>query len=111
MIGMVLPKDLMSQWLGDDSGLRGLVLATIAGTVTPGGPFIQFPIVASLFKAGAGVGPLMAYLSAWSLLGVNRFLVWEAPLLGWKLSLVRVAASVIFPIVIGYFSRFIWVRV
>lgn len=110
MITMVLPKELMSKWLGEESGLRGLLLGTLAGSLTPGGPFIQFPIVAALLKAGAGIAPVAAYISAWSLTALNRFLVFEVPILGWKLACCRMAASLIFPIIIGLLTRFLWVR-
>ena len=79
MIGHVLPRETMIRWLGEESGFRGMIIATLAGAFTPGGPFVQFPIVAALLKSGAGIGPLMAYISAWSLLGLNRFLVYEIP--------------------------------
>jgi|Deesub1362A_J573_1020465.scaffolds.fasta_scaffold00768_12 uncharacterized membrane protein YraQ (UPF0718 family) len=110
MISKVLPRELMTRWLGEESGLRGLIIGTLAGSLTPGGPFVQFPIVAALLKAGAGVAPLMAYISAWSLLGINRFLIYEVPLLGWRLALCRMAASMIFPILIGLLTRALWVR-
>ncbi len=110
MISKILPREIMSRWLGEESGLPGLVLATLAGSLTPGGPFVQFPIVAALLKSGAGVAPVMAYISAWSLLGMNRFLIYELPLLGWKLSLSRLSASLLFPIIIGLLTRFLWVR-
>ncbi|MDY6863159.1 MAG: permease [Thermodesulfobacteriota bacterium] len=110
MIGKILPHELMTRWLGEESGLRGLIVATLAGSLTPGGPFIQFPIVASLLKAGAGIAPLMAYISAWSLLGLNRFIVYELPILGWKISLFRMGVSMIFPILIGVLTRILWAR-
>jgi len=111
MIGQVLPRELMTRWLGEESGIKGLTIATLAGAVTPGGPFVQFPIVASLLKAGAGVAPLMAYLTAWSLLGVNRILVYEIPLLGPKLAFSRIAASLALPFLVGILTRFLWLRV
>lgn len=110
IVSVILPRELMTRWLGEDSGLRGLIIATLAGSLTPGGPFVQFPIVAALFKAGAGVAPLMAYITAWSVLGMNRFLVYEVPLLGWKLSMARMAASLVFPIIIGLLTRLLWTR-
>jgi len=111
MISQVLPKELLTRWIGDESGFRGIVVATIAGALTPGGPFVQFPVVAALLKSGAGIAPLGAYISAWALLGVNRFFIWELPLLGWKLSLCRYIASVLFPVFIGLLTRFLWVKI
>ena len=110
MIGKVLPRELMTRLLGEDSGFKGLCIASFAGAVTPGGPFVQFPIVAALLKSGAGIAPLMTYISAWSLLGLNRFLIYEVSLLGWKLACSRMLASLIFPILIGVLTRFIWTR-
>jgi uncharacterized membrane protein YraQ (UPF0718 family) len=110
MIGKVLPRELLTQWLGNESGFRGLAIATVAGSITPGGPFIQFPIVAALLQSGAGVAPIAAYITAWSLFGINRLIVFEIPLLGWKLVAARVLASLIFPFVIGLMTRFFYTR-
>jgi uncharacterized membrane protein YraQ (UPF0718 family) len=110
MMTKVLPRELLTRLLGEESGLPGMIIATLAGALTPGGPFIQFPIVATLLKSGVGIAPIVAYVSAWSLLGFNRFIVYEIPLLGWKLSLTRLAASMLFPIIIGIVARFLWIR-
>ena len=110
MIDKVLPRELLTQWLGNESGFRGLAIATAAGSITPGGPFIQFPIVAALFKSGAGVAPITAYITAWSLFGINRLIVFEIPLLGWRLVVARVLASLCFPFIIGLITRFFYTR-
>ena len=110
MIMQVLPRDLLTKWLGEDSGARGLIIATVAGAVTPGGPFIQFPIVAALYKAGAGVAPIITYIAAWSLLGMNRFLIYEIPMLGPKLSITRMLVSLIFPVIIGWITKVLLAR-
>jgi len=52
------------------------------GTVTPGVPMTHFPIIASLFEVGLGIGPLVAYLTAWSLFGLQRIIMWEIPFSG-----------------------------
>lgn len=111
LIGQVLPRELLTRWLGHESGFQGVMLATVAGALTPGGPFVQFPIVAALLKSGAGIAQMIAYLSAWSLFGLNRLLVWEVPMLGWRLAMVRIAASLVFPPVIGLLTKALWDRV
>ena len=102
LIQVVIPTDLVSQWIGEDSGMRGLLIGTVAGTFTPGGPFIHFPIVASLLNSGAGAGPIIAYLTAWSVLGVHRLIIWEIPILGFDISVVRFVASLALPPVVGF---------
>src|SRR5687767_11766970 len=48
LITVVVPQDLIARWIGENSGFSGLVVGTVAGVLTPGGPFLQFPLVASL---------------------------------------------------------------
>ena len=89
---------------------RALRIATLAGAVTPGGPFVAFPLVASLWKAGTGVGPLIAYLSAWSLLGLHRILIYELPILGPRFVLVRVITIGLVPILAGFIAGWLYKR-
>jgi uncharacterized membrane protein YraQ (UPF0718 family) len=93
--------------LGERSGLRGLLLATALGAITPGGPFAAFPIVYALFLAGADVGAVIAYLTAWAVLALHRVVVWELPLLGPEFAAVRVLASLPLPVLAGWLARLI----
>jgi uncharacterized membrane protein YraQ (UPF0718 family) len=97
----MVPRDAMERWLGRGSGLRGLTLAAVAGALTPGGPFAAFPLVVALWESGAGFGVCVAYLTSWSVLGIQRALVWEIPLLGADFVLLRVLASLVLPLVAG----------
>ncbi len=101
LITVVIPSDLIGRWIGETSGLPGIVIATVAGLLTPGGPFLQFPLVAALAKGGAGIGPVAAYLTAWSLLGLNRTIVWEIPMLGTSFTVARWAISIVVPVAVG----------
>jgi uncharacterized membrane protein YraQ (UPF0718 family) len=93
--------------LGAQSGWMGLVLATALGAVTPGGPFAAFPIVYALFIAGADVGAVIAFLTAWSIIGIQRIVTWELPLLGHEFVIVRVLTSLPLPIFAGALARVI----
>lgn len=101
LVTVLVPSEVIGRLVGEDSGLTGVLIATAAGVATPGGPFLQFPLVAALARSGAGVGPMAAYLTAWSLLGVNRALVWEIPILGVPFTASRWLVSLAVPIVIG----------
>ncbi len=111
LVSKLVPQDVLIRWLGDRSGVRGLAIATVAGSLTPGGPFVQFPIVAALYDRGVAIGPLTSYLSAWALLGLHRLLIFEVPLLGWKLSVCRFAVSLACPMTVGYVAQWVWGRV
>lgn len=107
MVQVLLPRELLAGYAGENSGFVGLLIATVAGSITPGGPFIQFPLVASLWKSGAGIGPITAYITAWALLGVQRILVWEAPIMGWNYVLIRFLATISLPFIAGYVAAFV----
>ena len=91
--------------LGAESGWKGLVLATALGAATPGGPFAAFPIVYALALAGADIGAVVAYLTAWSVLGLHRLIIWELPLLGTNFVVARMLASIPLPVLAGVIAR------
>jgi uncharacterized membrane protein YraQ (UPF0718 family) len=101
LVTVLVPSDLVARLIGEGSGLQGIVIATIAGILTPGGPYLQFPLIAALARSGAGVGALGAYLTAWSLIGGNRAVVWEIPILGPSFTAARWAISLLVPIGVG----------
>ncbi|RFA27301.1 hypothetical protein CAI21_14765 [Alkalilimnicola ehrlichii] len=101
----LIPQAIIERWLGSRSGLRGYLVATLAGVVTPGGPFAAFPLVVALYRAGAAFEICIVYLTAWALLGIHRILIWEIPLLGFDFVAVRVIVSLPLPLVAGLLAR------
>lgn len=73
-------------------------------------PMTHFPIVASLLKVGVGVGALISYLTAWSLFGLQRIIMWEIPILGIEIVAACSAASFFFPVLAGWLGELIWAR-
>lgn len=109
MIGVILPTQFLSKWIGAESGMRGILIGTVAGGLTPGGPFVSLPIVATLLRSGASVGTMVAFLSAWSLWGVSR-LPLEIGILGWKFTLIRIGSTFFFPPIAGLIAQTFFLR-
>ena len=105
MIPILIPREFVSKWVGSGSGFTGILVGTLAGAITPGGPFTHFPIVASLYGSGADIAPLVAYLTSWSCMGVNRMITWEVPILGPKVALIRYLASLTLPFIAAGFAK------
>lgn len=105
LVQAMLPRDKVAYWVGSESGFRGIMIATVAGALTPGGPMTSFPFVVALYMAGADRGSLVAYLTSWSLLGFQRFMVWEVPILGVDFALLRALANLPLPIIAGLLAR------
>ena len=54
-IPVLIPRERISAWIGRDSGVRGLIAATLAGAFLPGGPSMAYPLTASLLVSGADI--------------------------------------------------------
>jgi uncharacterized membrane protein YraQ (UPF0718 family) len=102
---VLLPKAWMRESFGESSGLRGILLASGLGVLTPAGPFVAMPIAAVMVRSGAAAGPVVAFLTGWSLLALHRFVAWEIPILGWRLALLRYGVSLAIPVLAGLAAR------
>lgn len=100
-VAAVLPREFVSRWIGSDSGITGLVIATAIGAIMPGGPFTIYPLAGALLAIGAGVGPAVAFVTSWTLIGLNRAIIWEAPFLGVDFVTTRMIVSLPLPILAG----------
>lgn len=104
MVQILLPRELLAKWVGTESGLRGIMIGSFAGALTPGGPFVNLPIAVALLKSGAGIGTMVAYITGWSLWAVAR-LPMEFGILGWKFTLIRLASVLVFPPIAGIIAQ------
>jgi uncharacterized membrane protein YraQ (UPF0718 family) len=104
-IQVLLPADFFGRYMGEEKGLKGMAIATAAGAVTPGGPMTSFPLVTMLRDTGTGVGALVAYVTAWTTMGLQRVFMWEVPLMGAEFAAVRFLSSMPLPIVAGLVAR------
>ena len=107
LIEVMLSREMVEKWLGVGSGFKGTMLATFAGALVPGGPFLCFPIVLALYRAGAHWAPLITFVSSWSILSAMRIIVFEAPFVGFELPLVRILSCIWVPPVIGLTAHYI----
>jgi uncharacterized protein len=105
LLQVLVPQEVVSRHFGRDSGLRALVVASLAGVLTPGGPMVTVPFMVALANSGASMAPLVAYMTSWSLFGMQRIIAWEAPLMGWRFVVVRVVPSLAFPVLAGWLVK------
>jgi uncharacterized membrane protein YraQ (UPF0718 family) len=110
LIWALLPHQRVAEMLGKDTGLWGLVLAALAGAVTPGGPASAYALLAMLGAAGAERGALVAYIGGWALLSLQRVLIWDVPFLGVEFALLTLLACLPLPIIAGAVARKLPVR-
>ena len=102
LMQVLIPQEVVSRYFGRAGGLRAIVIASVAGVLTPGGPMVTVPFMVALANSGAALPSLVAYMTSWSLFGMQRIISWEAPLMGWKFVGVRIVVSLAFPVLAGW---------
>lgn len=100
LIQVLVSRETVTRWLGEESGWRGIALACVGGALIPGGPYVYYPIAAVLLKSGASLGVLVAFVTAKNLWSVSR-LPLEFALLGSHLTVVRFAVTFVAPPLLG----------
>jgi uncharacterized membrane protein YraQ (UPF0718 family) len=106
-LARLLPRELVAKWIGKESGVVGLLLATLIGIILPGGPITIYPVASALLLVGADLGATIAFITSWTLLGYTRALVWEIPFFGIDYVLWRSLFSLPLPIIAGLLARMI----
>ena len=103
---VLIPKDLITSWLGTAAGLKGVLIGCIVGGLVPGAPYAVFPVIAGLYRAGASLGTVVGFVTAWSLWSVSRLPV-EMALIEPRAALVRYAITFLVPPLAGVAAHLI----
>lgn len=99
-VNVLSPQDLVQKWIGPNSGWTGLLLAEGIGMLLPGGPYVVFPLIATLYRAGAGLGPAIVLITSWATQGLLS-ITFELPFMGWRFTAVRWGLGLVFPLLVG----------
>ena len=100
LLQALVKKELISRWLGREAGLKGILLACLGGGLIPGGPYAYYPIAGALLSSGAGLGVLVAFVSAKNLWSISR-LPYEFAILGGTITIRRYLITFLIPPLLG----------
>lgn len=106
LIQALIPKEMIANWLGNKAGVKAVLFGCLAGGLIPGSPYAAFPIAAGFYKAGAGLGAMVGFITAWSLWSVTRLPV-EIALIDPKVALIRYGITFIVPPAAGLIAFFL----
>jgi uncharacterized membrane protein YraQ (UPF0718 family) len=107
-VTLLLPRETIARWVGAESGIVGILVATFGGVILPGGPFTIYPVAGAFLAAGADAGAACAFVIAWTLIGYTRAIVWELPFFGLDFVTWRIIFSLPLPIIAGLLARWLW---
>ena len=95
-----VPTNLVKQYLGNKSGLRGKLLAIFLGTLPTGPMYIAFPIAAELLRKKASLSNIIIFLGVWASLKIPQLGI-EIQFIGLKFSVLRFIFTLISIIIIA----------
>ncbi|MCD6469091.1 MAG: permease [Thermoplasmata archaeon] len=103
IIGLLLgfvPPDQISRFIGEQSGMTGILLVGAVGAVMHIPSLLSFPLAASLLKEGASVSAVAAFITTLTMIGTIT-LPLEIKELGKKMAILRNGISFVIAIIIA----------
>ena len=100
LFAVFVPNKLVVNYLGRASGIKGMFIAILLGTLPTGPLYVAFPMVAIWLKKGASISNMIVFLSAWACIKIPQEIV-EFQFLGFKFMLLRLVLTIIFVMIMG----------
>jgi uncharacterized membrane protein YraQ (UPF0718 family) len=91
---------MLIRWLGRNSGMTGISIAALTGSISLIPGFIAYPLAAILLKSGVSYGVLAVFITTLMMVGIVT-LPLEAKYYGLKTALLRNGLSFLGALIIG----------
>jgi len=103
-IGLLLgfiPPDQISRFVGDQSGIGGVILIGIVGALMHIPALLSFSLSSSILENGASITAVAAFITTLTMIGMIT-LPFEIKMLGKKIALLRNGISFVIAILIAF---------
>ncbi len=101
LLDVWVPKDVMIKYMGEDSGLKGILLSIFIGSAAAGPLYGAFPVAAVFMKKGVKFTNILIFIGAWSTTKIPMFL-FELSSLGSKFAITRLIVNIPGILLIAY---------
>jgi len=88
LLDVWVPKEIMVKYMGEESGVKGVVLAILLGSAAAGPLYGAFPVAAVFMKKGVKFSNVLVFIGAWSTTKIPM-LLFEITSLGLKFAITR----------------------
>lgn len=106
LLDVWVPRETMLKYMGGNSGIVGIALAIILGSVAAGPLYAAFPIIAVFTKKGVKFSNIMIFVGAWCTTKIPT-LLFELAALGPKYTFTRMFVNLPFIILLGYIIEYL----
>ncbi len=93
LLDVWVPKETFIRYMGESSGLKGILTALFLGSAAAGPLYIAFPIAVLLMKKKAKFAYVLFFLGVWSTTKIP-LLIYEISYMGAKFTVIQVAVCI-----------------
>ncbi|MDW7671788.1 MAG: permease [Bacillota bacterium] len=93
LLDVWVPRETMVKYMGDNSGVRGILLAIFIGSAAAGPLYGAFPVAAVFMKKGVKFSNILIFIGAWSTTKIPMFL-FEMASLGKVFAITRLLINI-----------------
>lgn len=104
LLDVWVKRETMVKFMGEGSGLIGILLAFFIGSAAAGPLYGAFPVAGVLLKKGSKLSNVFIMMGAWSTTKIP-LLLFEASALGLKFTVIRLLLDVVGIAMIAYFTE------
>ena len=101
LLDVWVPRDTMVKYMGEGSGIKGVLLSIFIGSAAAGPLYGAFPVAAVFMNKGVKFSNILIFIGAWSTTKIPMFL-FEMASLGEKFAITRLLLNIPGIILIGY---------
>lgn len=93
LLDIWVPRELMIRFMGEGSGLKGIILAIVLGSAAAGPLYGAFPVAAVFMKKGVKFSNILIFIGAWSTTKIPMF-IFEISALGAAFAITRLIIDI-----------------
>ncbi len=101
LLDIWVPRKTMMKYMGEESGVKGIILSIIIGSAAAGPLYGAFPVAAVFMKKGVKFSNILIFIGAWSTTKIPMFL-FEVSALGSRFAVTRLLIDIPGIIIIAY---------
>ena len=94
LLDVWVKRETMIKYLGENSGIVGILISFFLGSVAAGPLYAAFPVAGILLKKGSKITNVLIFIGAWSTMKIP-LLLFESTSLGLKFTVIRLALSIV----------------
>ncbi|MEG0295322.1 MAG: permease [Clostridium sp.] len=91
LLGLVdiwVPKEILMKYMGDNSGITGIIISILIGSIAAGPMYAAFPFTLVLLRKNVKFSNIIIFMNAWCVTKIST-LLFEISALGFEFTMAR----------------------